>query len=143
MTDQDVRLPPNARALRIYIAGKWSDKDTIKKYMNQLQKVGHTITHDWTSYESNVENKKSDMAFKDVQGVAFADVLIVVMTDPKYQYRGSFTELGVALGLLKDVYIICSDDNSDCKTNVFFHHPSIVHVKSWDECLSKLKEIDK
>lgn len=126
---------------RVYITGKWSDKDTIREYMNQLEKLGHTITHDWTtSYESNAENKKSDIAFNGVQGVAFAEVVIVVLTDPKYSYRGSFTELGVALGLLKDVYVICHDKNSDCRTNVFFHHPSIVHVESWGECLSKLKE---
>jgi hypothetical protein len=132
-----LQLNYTLQMVRIYVAGKWSEKELIRGYMSQLIKLGHKITHDWTSYESNTANTKADMAFKDVQGVAFADV--IVMDDPKYAYRGSFTELGAALGLLKDVYIICPDKDSECRTNVFFHHPDITHAVSWEEFLDKLR----
>lgn len=133
--------------VRIYITGKWSDKELIKGYMYQLQKLGHTITHDWTNYiyDSNntftksYSDNKSDKAFKNVQGIAFSELTIIFISDDK----DSFAELGVALGLLKDIYIICPDENNECRTNKFFHHPSIEHMKTWDECLSKLQIFDK
>lgn len=120
--------------VRVYISGKFSDKEMIKTYMTQLQKFGHTITHDWTSYVSDSSNR----AFKNVEGVAFSEVVVIFMTDPKYSYRETFTELGASLGLLKEIYIICPDKNSDCMTNVFFHHPSISHIDSWEEFLTCL-----
>ena len=122
--------------MKIYLAGKWTDKETIRTHMDELEFNGHKITHDWTSYEADSNNAKSDMAVKDVEGVKNADMVIILMTDPKYMYRGSFTELGVALGTGKAIYIICPDEKAECRTNVFFHHPSITHLESWNQLMN-------
>jgi nucleoside 2-deoxyribosyltransferase len=119
----------------IYVAGKWTDKDTIKKYMLELESMGHTITHDWTTFEFETKNTKPQMAFADIEGVKKADMVVILMTDPEYAYRGSFTELGAALALNKKIYLVSDAENAraNYKTNVFFHHPLINHIESWSE----------
>jgi len=111
--------------------------------MNELIKLGHSITHDWTSFENEGDSKSrmSQSAVNDINGVKSCDVLIAFLTDPKYAYRGSFSECGCALGLNKQTIIVNADELSYCTTNVFYHHPSILHVKSWDELLLQLENI--
>lgn len=51
--------------MKLYIAGKFSEKEQIKKYMEEAIQLGHTITHDWTSFENEGDNiermKQSDV----------------------------------------------------------------------------------
>jgi nucleoside 2-deoxyribosyltransferase len=125
---------------RIYIAGKWSDKENIRKCMDEVEQLGFSISHDWCTYESNATNTKSDMAQKDVEGVLSADIVVLLLTDPTYAYRGTWSELGVCLGQssTKKIYIVCPQENSQCRTNVFFHHPAIIHLKTWEEVIQEL-----
>lgn len=126
---------------QIYVAGKFFDRVQIRKYMDELECMGFIISHDWCTYESNSSNRRADMARLDINGVKDADIVVILMTDPKYAYRGSFTELGTALALNKTVYIICDDPKSQCCTNVFFHHPNIIHLNSWPDFLDRLTTI--
>lgn len=147
--------------MKIYLAGKWSEKHVAREKMNDLEKLGHTITHDWTSYESDPDNSLQDMADHDVNGVMSADAYIGTFDDPKYAYRGTFTELGVALTTKRlrpsfKIYAVCpklftynngKDDNKDdgtdkpyYSTNCFFHASGIEYVKSWEN-LIKILEI--
>ena len=134
--------------MKIYVAGKFGDRKQIKGYMDELVKLGHTITHDWTSFESENadKNRMAQSAVKDIEAVRNCDVLVLFLTDSKYAYRGSFTELGCGLGLNKQIIIVNPDELSYCTTNIFYHDPSITHVKTWDEMLvqlDKLKMIDE
>jgi nucleoside 2-deoxyribosyltransferase len=125
----------------IYLAGKWSDKEDITHKMSQLTNMGHKITHDWTLNES-VTREPSDLgkfAQLDIDGVLMADCFIGVMTDIKYAYRGTFTEIGCAIGTEKKIFIYCPDKESYCKTNCFFYHPSIVHFNTWEELIESIK----
>jgi len=127
--------------MKLYIAGKFSEKELIRKYMDEAIKLGHTITHDWTSFENegdDIERMKRS-AEKDIQAVRDCDCIIAILTDPKYAYRGSFSEIGGSLALNKKVIIVNSDKTAYCTTNVFYHHPIIIHVDSWDEAIEKLK----
>lgn len=122
--------------MRIYLAGKWVDKAEIRKVMDDLEAKGHTITHDWTSYETSDERTPEylgNCAHNDIEGVRNAELVIVLMTDPKYPYRGSFTEIGAACALGKPVRIVCPFDEGYCRTNCFFWHQNITHYKSLDE----------
>jgi len=129
--------------MELYVAGKFSDKKQIKEYMNELVKLGHSITHDWTSFESENadQNKMAQSAVKDVEAVKECDVLIAFLTDPQYAYRGTFSEIGIALGTDKEIIVVNSDEQAYCTTNVFYHHPDIIHVKTWDELLPQLEQI--
>ena len=116
--------------MKVYVAGKWTDKDRIHGYMEQLKSMGMQITHDWTVFESNSNNSKADMAEHDINGVINADWVVFIMDDPSYPYRGSFTELGAALALHKKVFIL-GPMTGDYSGNVFFHHPEILHMPDW------------
>jgi len=118
--------------MKIYLAGKWGDRKAIRKIMGELEEKGHEITHYWPTYgipEIRTVQNLSDFANQDIEGVRHADIVVVLMTDPAYAYRGSFTEVGAALGMDKPLFIVESPDpKAYCKTNCFYYHPAITHV---------------
>jgi len=138
--------------MKIYVAGKWHDKEKIQGYMNDLKELGHEITHDWTTYESDPNNSFQDMADRDIDGVMNADVLVVIMDDDKYPYRATFTELGVAYATKKmrqdyKIFILCPSwphvdekDRPYYSTNCFFRASGIdVYASEWKHILRLLK----
>lgn len=76
-------------------------------------------------------------------GVQNADVVIALMDDPKYPYRGTLFELGVALGLNKRVFVVTPYLKFDPE-NVFFHEvcfyylKGITHVEAVAEALDRM-----
>jgi hypothetical protein len=129
--------------MRIYIAGKFNEKQQIREHMNKLEELGHNITHDWTSFETTKtgNEKMAESAVKDLHGVLNADCLVCIMTDPDYAYRGTFSEIGAGLATNKIIIIINDDSDAYCTSNVFYHHPSIFHVKTWSEALLLLHKM--
>jgi hypothetical protein len=88
---------------KIYVAGKWQEKDSVRQVMSILVKLGHTITYDWTQHDD--ADDSYECALADLNGVAEANY-IVVIADKLLSYRGVFVEIGAALALNKPVYII-------------------------------------
>ena len=150
--------------MKIYVAGKWGNSDEMRA-INAIQALlvahGHTITHDWTRVEGDkvtADTMVSDArrefrarcATLDVDGVVAADALVVLMTDCTYPYRGTFTEIGVALGLKKRILLIAPRElriGEGVKppalfaaTNCFFEHPSIEHVDTVEDVICALNE---
>lgn len=134
---------------KIYIAGKWHEKTKLQNCMKDIKNLGHTITHDWTTFEADPNNSKQSMANHDIAGVMSADMYIGLFDDVKYPYRGTFTELGVALAEQRNnpsykIYIICptyfTDKSAYCITNCFFHSSGIEYIESWQDMLKVLKE---
>lgn len=127
----------------VYVGGKWTEKEFIRSIMDKLTLMGYRITHDWTSFETldNAKLHRQTCADLDIQGVRDANIAIFLFTDPKYPYRGTFTELGAALALNKKVYVVCPDFDGasfECTTNCFFHHSSIQYVRTVEELMEKL-----
>lgn len=86
--------------MRVYVAGNWNKRKEIREMMDRLEDMGHSITHDWTSYEqtySDEHARNKDCALRDVGGVVEADLVIALLTEPDYAYRGTSSELGAAL----------------------------------------------
>ena len=134
--------------IKIYVAGKWSDKTYINSIIDHLEQLGYSITHNWTKVENVTRDPISlgEMAILDINGVKNADALLVSMTDPDYAYRGTFTEIGCALALDKKIIIVSSDIDQTIKTpyystNCFYHHPNIIHVKKWTDAIECLKNL--
>lgn len=125
---------------KVYLAGKWADKPLILEFMNQIKGLGFEITHDWTKNEktTNDPSELANFAKLDIDGVVNADIYIGVFTDPKYAYRGTFTELGAAIATNKKILLFCPDEKSYCCSNCFFHHPNTIHFNSWDKLISYL-----
>lgn len=117
--------------MRFYVAGSFFDKQTVLDLMADIRGRGHEITHDWTSVEKNpMKSSRQHLSYcssLDIEGVKRCDVLVALLTDLQYPYRGSFTEIGCALGTGKKVFILGPEEAS-AATNCFYWHPSIVHV---------------
>ncbi len=137
----------------LYVAGKFRDREEIHKHILKLQEKGWQITHDWTQQETQDKSTTSlgENAQADIQGVADAEYFIADMTDTKYAYGGTWTELGAALALGKMIHIICplpyyeppsvnqlAFHHLHPSLNCFFWHKGITHHNSWDELYSKL-----
>jgi len=96
--------------MRIYVAGKWSDKVKIKAFMNRLTALGHIITEDWTLHPDGGPTKSKELLLADAQadlaGIDSADCFIAILDDPAYRYQGTFFELGYAVAQGKRVVVI-------------------------------------
>jgi hypothetical protein len=128
----------------VYVAGKngsAEEKEYIRSAQAQIRKTGLVISHDWTA-ETVGETESyyeylARCAKLDMDGVRAADVVVALMMDPKYAYRGTFTEIGGALALGRVVVIVSPHDYASLSAaeNCFFHHPSVIHVRTIDEAM--------
>lgn len=142
---------------RIYFAGKFSNKEKIQEiqdYFINESKNEVEISYDWTRVEETADSilekkdKLREYAENDLKGIEMADFVVVLLDDVKYPYRGTWVEIGYALGLKK--HIICiynknsvvSNENL-IYSNIFFHMPDIqknlVHTK--EEAYEKMKQL--
>ena len=102
--------------MKIYVAGKWTDKERVSKIMRILEKHGHEITFDWTVSE-NKNFKES--AIHDIRGVKEADAFYLVYSE---DMKGAWTEFGAALALGLPCYI--QAEAAYCN-NIFLSHPLV------------------
>lgn len=119
----------NFNRMKFYVAGKWDDKPTARRVMREIRSGGHIVTHDWTTYEvmyTDEEERMSVCAAKDIEGVRDCNILVAIMIDFDYAYRGTYTEIGAAIALRKKVYII-GPSTTTAANNCFWHHPDIIH----------------
>lgn len=128
--------------MKLYVAGKWSEMEWVGQRIVELQGLGYEITHDWTKVEQSDRSKEALGRYGkfDIDGVKGSDVLVALLTDKSYPYRGTFCEIGCALGTGRKVLVMTPEGyDSDGKWPCFFYHPDIVHVSSWTDVLEKLK----
>ena len=127
--------------MKIFVSGKWTEKQSIRIKMNELEEMGHQITFDWTSFEEEGDGpeKMRQAGINDINGVRDAQILISDMSDPDYAYRGTFCELGCALALDKPVFLLCPNPEAICRQQPFFYHPNVHHFTSWTDLLSVLE----
>ena len=79
----------------------------------------------------------------DRHEVTSGQIEVAIMDDKEYAYRGTFTEIGCALGSGIPVIIFCphSEDEMYARTNCFFCHPSIRHSSTWEDTLAIVRDI--
>lgn len=110
--------------MKIYVAGKWEERQIIRKIHDSLVSGGHSITCDWTNHTEHSHAK--DYAVEDIEGVKQCDLLIAYMYN-EYAYKGVWAEIGAALVLDKPVIILGNMAN----TGIFSHHPLVTKVDSF------------
>jgi hypothetical protein len=130
---------------KVWVSGAWIHRELMGERIDQIRQMGYKITHDWTRVEkaSNPTPKDQSLyATFDIDGVKNSDIAVAVMDDPDYAYRGSFTEIGCALGIGKPLHIVWPYSLESCdryvQSNVFFWHPDITYHKSWAEFIEYL-----
>lgn len=134
---------------RVYVAGKFADKDVVRDAQKLFKEAGHAITYDWTEHGSSIENKSAaefaQDAEADVQGVLHADIVVAIMNDPKYPYVGTFGELCMALALMKRIFVVTNylthdPANVGFHKRCFYHHPSVTKVASIKDVLAAIND---
>lgn len=105
--------------MKIYVAGKWQEKEQVRQLQQGLRDRGHTITYDWTQQEEEGAVLHC-CALNDASGVIEADSLVARLVNP-LPYRGALAEIGMAIGLGKRVYII----GHGCPHFIFECHPLV------------------
>jgi len=94
----------------VYVAAKFDDRERVRALQTKLRQAGYTITHDWTAHEANLADKTraqfQEDAKRDRAGIQAADVVIFIMDDVEYAFRGTFYEMGYADALYRHVVIL-------------------------------------
>lgn len=136
----------------IYVAGGWEFRRRIADINAVLRAQNFKVVSGWVERENGKKTPQdlaSDAKF-DIEEVREADVLLAIMDDSKYAYRGTFTEIGCALGLKKMIIIVCpgSPEVGEegtvsypfyCMTNVFFWHQNIYRVATVEAAVDIIK----
>lgn len=152
---------------KIYVAGAWIHRGDIHTKMEELQENDFIVTSKWPSRENTLNNPDAykECSRLDIEELVNADTVLVFMTDPTYAYRGTFTEIGCAIGSGRRIIIICdgtciipeksspSESNiyhnmqhihqnmtfsHSCMQNIFFWDPLIEHVSSFEDAIKLL-----
>ncbi len=119
--------------MEIYVAAKYQDRDRVRELYYELSYLGHEITVDWTNHNDVSPEKLTEYAVEDVGGVKRAKLFIALMTI-KYEYKGLWVELGIALGRGIPVWVI-GDDGDSC---LFMNHPLVRKFNCISEVLKEL-----
>ena len=114
-----------------YLISKFSNRENVAERIKEVQEIGFDITHNWTE-KKHYSQPKSDQVEQDINGVRKADIIIAIIDNPKYQYRGSFAEIGCALGLDKTVFLITNNCEKGSAAHCFLFHKNIIRFQTWD-----------
>ena len=101
--------------MKIYVAGKYSERDKVRLVFKELEKLGHTITLDWTNHDiypnDAIAEKLGQFADDDIEGVRKADIFIGCLIN-NHEYKCLWVEMGVAIALGKPCYLVGSAGES-------------------------------
>ena len=91
-------LPKRHRPKTIYVAGKWFDKDRIRKMQQNIVNYGFLISHDWTDVETKHKYSADKSIFRDcdISAAVNSYAVVAVLDDPEYPYRGTTCEITAA-----------------------------------------------
>ena len=124
--------------MNVYVAGAYCDKHTVQQVQAALIKTARcTITHDWTAATNTTALED---ALSDERGVNRAELVVLVFSVAEHAYRGTFTEMGMALGLGKMIVALCLVDG-EYRHNPFLQLPQVHRVQTLDELLSLVNAV--
>lgn len=133
---------------RIYLAGSYATKKTMKKYRDELTVMGYTVTSRWIDQEG--AHAKGDLpperymttpdecysiAQRDIDDIGESDVFIM-FTGDELGSGGRHTELGLALTCTTVQMIVIIGP----RENVFQCNPSFVQFDNWGDFVNAVWE---
>jgi len=117
--------------MKYYIATGLERAKTHNKVRDELKKLGHEITYDW-SIHGNVKNisinKLKEVSFSEINAIKEADFIVILLPGG----RGTHTELGASLAYNKLIFLHTSEEkllNLGNNTCAFYHHKQIISFK--------------
>jgi hypothetical protein len=117
---------------KIYVAARYDDAPTVRKWEGALIFAGHEVVSSWHRLPPAIDDEeRRDRAVLFHKEIAEA-CTVVVNNDPRYfgsGRGGRHVEFGIALALGKDIWIIGGRENA------FHHHPEVKYRNSLEELL--------
>lgn len=116
--------------MKVYLAARYSTKEQIKLYAEDLRSAGIEVTSSWLEEPHGAGSNLNDIrdqqlteyAAIDLMDVKDADWLVFFSVDPKIPVArgGRHVEFGYALGLEKNMLVVGPKEN-------IFHYLPVVH----------------
>jgi hypothetical protein len=147
--------------MRIYLAARYSRRLELCGYRTQLQALGHTVQAEWLNGEHQISDRgtpigetgealvegddgstnarsaalRSKFAQDDFRDVTMCELLIAFTEPPRSNSSrgGRHVELGLALGMMKQVWVI------GYRENIFCWLEDVRFFPTWQECLDRLR----
>jgi hypothetical protein len=134
--------------VRVYVIGKYEEKEVIRSAMELLIKAGHAITCDWTvgpdaSTFSGTERLATlaQAAIEDARGAALADAVIVFHHE---KLCGGLVEFGIALGNPgTHLCVIARPDPVARRQPIFYWHPRVKFFQEIEAVVYYLSQCEK
>lgn len=130
--------------MKVYLAARYSTKDQIAKYAEELRALGIEVTSTWleephspTSQLNELEGEQHTFyALNDLRDVDAADALVFFSVPPTQPMvrGGRHVEFGYALGKRLPIVVVGP------KENIFHYLPSVRHVDTWGDAVNLLTE---
>lgn len=138
------------RALKVYLAAPYSQKEQIKTYAEELRSVGIEVTSSWLDEPHKPTTGPDDLTYEDNQRYAVRDVqdvvaaeVLVFFTDPtKTIVRGGrHVEFGIAIGVglyrALPIFVVGG------RENIFHYLPQVHHFDTWSDMKFQLMTLAK
>lgn len=106
--------------MNFYIASSFRNIEQVREISNELKLKGYIHTYDWTQNEKvNSFEKLATIGVKEKEAVMNSDFFVILLPAGK----GSHIELGIALGLVKRIYLYSPTNEiyEYDKTTTFYH----------------------
>lgn len=123
------------RKIKVFVSGRWQERNKVRRLMNLLEELGYQISYDWTQTEDKPRCLCGSDAVADIQGVKDADVYVGVFFN-EHKYQGALIEMGVALALGKPV-IVAGSAIDDC---IFTYAPGVIKLKTLGGLCEAIKQ---
>lgn len=135
--------------MQVYLAGRYSKKLELRKYADELEKVGIRVGTEWLKEPDNPngalsdssESKLAEYARQDYWNIGACDVFVFFAENQDFQppRGGRHVEFGMALILGKPIVVVGSPEN------IFHYLPGfhIGHFENWNSAKTFLQVMDK
>ena len=146
--------------MKIYLASRYSRREELCGYREQIRRIGHTVDAVWLNGQHQISDRgipigeqgealvegddgstseraaalRSKFAEEDFRDVMNCDLLIAFTEPPRSSASrgGRHVELGIALGMMKRVWIVGP------RENIFCWLEDVRHFETWIECFEML-----
>lgn len=127
--------------MKIYVAGKFEEKDIVLEIYQKLEEMGHSVSYNWTTH-NNIKpyskNQKiaSQYAQNELNGILDSDIFIYLTNKTGHTL---FMEFGTALANLKitgkpQIYAF-GKHNVD---STWFFNPLVKRIDTLDEVIEAI-----
>jgi hypothetical protein len=127
--------------VKLYLAARYSSKDTMRKFAEELERRGVEITSRWLQEEFSSDTKLTDLdsvdwmpyAKIDIEDIRRSTAMLFFAEDPDNQppRGGRHVEFGFAIALGITIFV------AGGKENLFHYLPEVKHYRTFSEFVRK------